>query len=94
MTFPGVCGKRLSVDDLIGVRADGENCREPIASMPGVERLSIDLLLKEAEHWVALVSGWRCSGNPAAGEKIPVGRRSVEPDGIAQRLSVPCARNS
>ncbi len=29
---------------------DGSNKREPIASMPGVERLSIDLLVKEAKE--------------------------------------------
>ncbi|MEG3593036.1 MAG: porphobilinogen synthase, partial [Pseudomonadota bacterium] len=27
---------------------DGRNVREPISSMPGVERLSIDLMLKQA----------------------------------------------
>ena len=37
----------LSVDDLVWpvFVLDGENRREPVASMPGVERLSIDLLL-------------------------------------------------
>ncbi|AZF13314.1 Porphobilinogen synthase [Pseudomonas sp. R2-37-08W] len=33
---------------------DGENRREAVALMPGVERLSIDLLLEEAAHWVEL----------------------------------------
>ena len=33
---------------------DGENRREAVPSMPGVERLSIDLLLQEAERWVEL----------------------------------------
>ncbi|TCS43763.1 porphobilinogen synthase [Reinekea marinisedimentorum] len=32
----------------------GENQREAVESMPGVERLSVDLLLEAAEHWVAL----------------------------------------
>ena len=46
----------LTVDDLIlpVFVLDGENRREAVASMPGVERLSIDLLLQEAEEWVAL----------------------------------------
>lgn len=46
----------LSVDDLIlpVFVLDGENQREQVPSMPGVERLSIDLLLKEAERWVEL----------------------------------------
>ncbi|HET7371637.1 MAG TPA: porphobilinogen synthase, partial [Gammaproteobacteria bacterium] len=41
----------LSVDDLIYPLfvLDGENRREAVESMPGVERLSIDLLVKEAE---------------------------------------------
>ena len=29
---------------------DGDNAREPVASMPGIDRLSIDLLLKEARR--------------------------------------------
>lgn len=46
----------LTVDDLIlpVFVLDGTNRREAVASMPGVERLSIDLLLQEAEQWVAL----------------------------------------
>ncbi|MBE5317010.1 MAG: porphobilinogen synthase [Xanthomonadales bacterium] len=47
---------RLSADDLIlpvFVR-EGENLRESIGSMPGVERLSIDLLLKLADEAVEL----------------------------------------
>ena len=42
---------KLSVDDLIYpvFVINGENQRQTINSMPGVERLSIDLLLKEAE---------------------------------------------
>lgn len=42
----------LSTDDLIYPLfvTEGLNRREPVASMPGVERLSLDLLLKEAEE--------------------------------------------
>ena len=79
---------RLSVDDLIlpVFVLDGENRREAIASMPGVERLSIDLLLKKAEHWVAL-------GIPALAlfPVTPLEKKSLlaeeawNPDGIAQR---------
>jgi len=41
----------LSIDDLIYpvFVLEGKNQRETIASMPGVERMSIDLLIKEAE---------------------------------------------
>ncbi|MDE3028399.1 MAG: porphobilinogen synthase [Paracoccaceae bacterium] len=47
---------RLSVKDLIWpvfIR-DGENIEEPIASMPGVSRLSIDRVVKAAEDAAAL----------------------------------------
>jgi porphobilinogen synthase len=47
---------QLTVDDLIYPMfvLDGENRCESIASMPGIERLSLDLLLKEAEELVQL----------------------------------------
>ena len=43
-----VCENRLSPSDLIWPLfiCEGKNQREPIASMPGVERLSIDLAVK------------------------------------------------
>ncbi|TGT02604.1 porphobilinogen synthase, partial [Mesorhizobium sp. M8A.F.Ca.ET.213.01.1.1] len=43
---------RLSVDDLIWpiFVVDGKQVREPIAAMPGVFRLSLDLAVKEAER--------------------------------------------
>lgn len=46
----------LSVDDLIYPMfvLPGEGQREAVASMPGVERLSIDLLVKEARELVEL----------------------------------------
>lgn len=47
---------QLSVDDLIYpvFVLDGEDRREAVASMPGVERMSLDLLLKEAKELVDL----------------------------------------
>ncbi|MBP8064853.1 MAG: porphobilinogen synthase [Aeromonadaceae bacterium] len=46
----------LTVDDLIYpvFVLEGENRREAVASMPGIERLSLDLLLQEAAELVAL----------------------------------------
>ena len=43
---------RLSSDDLIYPLfvCEGDNHSEPIASMPGIERLSVDLLAREAEQ--------------------------------------------
>ncbi|WP_120994316.1 porphobilinogen synthase [Stutzerimonas urumqiensis] len=78
----------LTVDDLIlpVFVLEGENRREAVASMPGVERLSIDLLLAEAEELVAL-------GIPAVAlfPVTPVEKKSLDgaeawnPDGLAQR---------
>ncbi|MBE0369885.1 MULTISPECIES: porphobilinogen synthase [Pseudoalteromonas] len=47
---------QLSVNDLIYpvFVLEGENRREAIESMPGIERLSIDLLLEEAKELVTL----------------------------------------
>jgi porphobilinogen synthase len=43
---------RLSTDDLIWPLfvMDGDNTRAPVASMPGVERLSVDQAVREAER--------------------------------------------
>jgi len=78
----------LTVDDLIYpvFILPGEGQREAVASMPGVERLSIDLLLEEASELVAL-------GIPAVA-LFPVtppemkslnAREAFNPDGLAQR---------
>jgi porphobilinogen synthase len=65
---------------------EGLNLREPVASMPGVERLTIDLLVEEAEELVEL-------GIPmiALFPVVPMENKSLEaeeaynPDGLAQR---------
>ncbi|MBW8306224.1 MAG: porphobilinogen synthase [Thiobacillus sp.] len=65
---------------------DGRNRRESVASMPGVERLSIDLLLPVAEECVQL-------GIPAlalfpvidAGLKTLGAEEAVNPDGLVPR---------
>ncbi|HXH03716.1 MAG TPA: porphobilinogen synthase [Candidatus Competibacteraceae bacterium] len=46
----------LTVDDLIQPLfiIEGQGSREPVASMPGVERLTVDELLREAETLVSL----------------------------------------
>ncbi len=46
----------LAISDLIYpvFILDGKNVREPVGSMPGVERLSLDLLVKETEALVRL----------------------------------------
>ena len=79
---------RLSTDNLIYPLfvLEGENRREPVASMPGVERLSIDLLLEECRAAAEL-------GIPAVAlfPVTPAGRKSLDaaeaynPEGLAQR---------
>lgn len=80
----------LTVDDLIYpvFVLEGEGQREAVASMPGVDRLSIDLLLIEAAELVAL-------GVPAVAlfPVTPVEKKSLlaeeayNPDALAQRAT-------
>lgn len=78
----------LSVDDLIYpcFVLDGENQREAVSSMPGVERLSIDLLLKEAEtiHKLGVPVMAIFPVTPAEA-KSEDAREAYNPDGLAQR---------
>lgn len=79
---------QLSVNDLIFpvFVLEGENRREAIESMPGIERLSIDLLLEEAKELVDL-------GVPAvaifpvtpADKKSLMAEEAYSEDGLAQR---------
>ncbi len=79
---------QLTVDALIYPLfvVDGHDERQPIASMPGVERLSIDLLLRECE----ILSRLRIPAI-AIFPVTPLGKKSLDareawnPDGIAQR---------
>ena len=79
---------RLTTDDLIYpvFVLEGTQQRESVASMPGVERLSIDLLVAAAAEWVEL-------GIPALAlfPVTPIEKKSLlaeeayNPDGLAQR---------
>jgi porphobilinogen synthase len=65
---------------------DGKNHREKVASMPGVERLSVDLLLAVAEDCVGLgipVMALFPVINPAL--KTPDGIEATNPDGLMPR---------
>jgi porphobilinogen synthase len=76
---------RLTASDLIYpvFVLDGQNRREAVGSMPGVERLSLDLLLPVAEDCVKL-------GIPVmalfpvidASLKTPDGKEATNPDGL------------
>lgn len=79
---------QLSADDFIYPMfiLEGTNQREAVPSMPGIERVSIDLLLKEAEECIKL-------GIPAIAlfPVVPQEKKSDDaaeaynPDGLAQR---------
>ncbi|GMV50474.1 porphobilinogen synthase [Nitrospirales bacterium NOB] len=63
---------------------EGEGRREPIASMPGQARLSVDLLVKEASEVKALgIPAMILFGIP--GRKDERGSSGYDPDGIVQR---------
>lgn len=66
---------------------DGSQRREAIASMPGVERLSLDLLLPVAEECVKLgipVMALFPVIDPAL--KTPDGKEALNPDGLVPRV--------
>ena len=66
---------------------DGQKRRESIASMPGVERLSLDLLLPVAEQCVSLgipVMALFPVIDPSL--KTPDGREACNPDGLVPRV--------
>ncbi|MCK5893146.1 MAG: porphobilinogen synthase [Endozoicomonadaceae bacterium] len=79
---------RLTVDDLIYpvFVLEGQDQRDDCTSMPGIERLSVNELLKDAEHWVDL-------GIPAVAlfPVIPAEKRSLNAheawnsEGLVQR---------
>ena len=83
-----MCEHVLTVNDLIYpvFVLDGNNRRETVASMPGVERLSIDLLFEVAEECLQL-------GIPALalfpvidpGLKSLTGKEALNPQGLVPR---------
>ncbi|MFT4835848.1 MAG: porphobilinogen synthase [Psychromonas sp.] len=83
-----VAENQLSASDLIYPMfvVEGKNRREKIKSMPGIERLSIDLLVAEAKQLVTL-------GIPAIALfpvtpdniKTEMAEEAYNPDGLAQR---------
>jgi porphobilinogen synthase len=77
---------RLAVDDLIYpiFVVHGRGIREPIASMPGEARLSIDELLKEAKDTAAMgIPALLLFGLPAHTD--PRGSEAYADDGIVQQ---------
>ena len=79
---------RLSTDDLIQPLfvIEGARKREPIASMPGIERLSIDLLVAAAEGLAALgIPAVALFPVPDPATKSTDGHEAWNPEGLVQR---------
>jgi porphobilinogen synthase len=87
---------RLSVDDLIYPMfvTEGSNQRESISSMPGVERLSLDLLLEEAQLLYNLgIPAIALFPVTSADKKSEHAAEAYNPDGLIQR-SVRALKNA
>ena len=79
---------RLTADDLIYPLfiVEGSGQRQPIDSMPGIERLSIDELLKEAAELVELdIPAIALFPAPNPETKSLNGSEAYNPDGLVQR---------
>ena len=79
---------RLTTDDLIYpvFVVEGTNERQPVPSMPGVERVSVDLLMHVAEQCVELgvpVLSLFPAIEPSV--KTPDGREAANPEGLIPR---------
>lgn len=83
-----IAENQLSVNDLIYpvFVLEGKNRRESIESMPGIERLSIDLLLEEAKELVDLgVPALAIFPVTPADKKSLLAEEAYNDDGLAQR---------
>jgi porphobilinogen synthase len=81
---------RLTVDDLIWpiFLIDGENRREPIAAMPGVERLSVDLAAREAERAAKLgIPAIATFPNVDISLRDETGSNILDPDNLINRAT-------
>jgi porphobilinogen synthase len=79
---------RLSADDLVYPLfvVDGEQVRNPVASMPGVEQLSVDQVVREAVEVHALgIPAVILFGVPVDEDKDPEGRAGYDPEGLVPR---------
>ncbi|MGE0030715.1 MAG: porphobilinogen synthase [Steroidobacteraceae bacterium] len=80
---------RLTTDDLIQPLfvIEGAKKREPIASMPGIERLSTDLLVAAAEDLFRLgIPAVALFPVPDPATKSTDGREAWNPEGLVQRV--------
>jgi porphobilinogen synthase len=81
---------RLSVDDLIWpiFVIDGDNRREPVAAMPGVERISVDLAGRAAERAARLgIPAIAIFPNIAAASRDETGSHILDPNNLINRAT-------
>ena len=79
---------RLSTDDLIYpvFIIEGSGQRQPVASMPGIDRLSIDLLVEEARRASDLgIPMLALFPNLDQDLRTPLGEQAYNPDGLVPR---------
>jgi len=79
---------RLSPDDLIYpvFVLEGADRREPVPSMPGIERMSVDLLVQEAREVQTLgIPAMALFPVTPASAKSEDAREAYNPEGLAQR---------
>ena len=88
------CTRRLMAEHQVTVNdliypvfvLEGENQREAITSMPGIERKSIDLLLEEAQELVDLsIPAIALFPVTPSDKKSLMAEEAYNPDGLAQR---------
>src|SRR5688500_3147411 len=78
----------LSVDNLIYPRfvIEGKGQREPVQSMPGIERVTVDELVREAQSLAELeIPALALFPVPPSDVKSEDGSESWNPEGLAQR---------
>jgi porphobilinogen synthase len=79
---------QLSADDLIYPMfiLEGSGRREPVASMPGIDRVSVDLLVDEARECVGLgIPAIALFPVPGPAVKSEDARAAFDPDGLVPR---------
>jgi porphobilinogen synthase len=78
----------LSTDDLVWpiFLTDGEGRREPVPSLPGVERVSVDEAVRDAERALALhIPAIALFPNTPRDQRDPQGSEALNPDNLVCR---------
>ena len=85
-----VCEHKLCAGDLIWPLfvVEGQNKREAVASMPGVDRLSVDLIVKEAKRAVELgIPAIAIFPNTPKGNRDAKASEATNPDNLVCRAT-------